>query len=107
MSDLCWFIIIAAVFLTIGGIVIAIGLNIWKKEKINLLHSYHCDKVKEENKKSFCQITGIGTFIIGVGIALSGVLVIITGSLISFIPMCAALVTGLVMMVWAVIKYNR
>ena len=32
---------------------LVLGYLVWIKEKITLFHSYHYDKVTEENKKAF------------------------------------------------------
>ena len=94
-------------FLIIGIILIKLGFEIWKKQKIKLIHKYHYEKVSENNRLSFCRLSGIGVFIIGVGITLSGISVLFTDSLLSFIPMGTGLIVGLSLLILAVIKYNH
>ncbi|MGL5540451.1 MAG: DUF3784 domain-containing protein [Erysipelotrichaceae bacterium] len=56
----------------LGFVFIGMGLVIWKKEKINLIHSYHYKKVSEQNKKAYTKGMGIGLITMGVGMLLSG-----------------------------------
>ena len=107
MSDYIWFIIIAVLFFLLGLVFIVLGWLIWKKEKINLIIRYHCEKVKEENKQAYCKLFGIGIFVIGIGFLLSGVCTPFTQSVFSFVPMTAGLVLGMVLTFSSVIKYNK
>ena len=91
----------------IGIVFIVLGYLLWKKEKISLLHDYHYDKVSEENKKSFCTISGIGIILIGMGLLITGVIIGITDSVWSFIAFAISFCTGLAMLIYAGIKYNH
>ena len=91
----------------IGIVFIVLGYLIWKKEKISLLHDYHYDKVSEENKKSFCTISGIGIILIGMGLLITGVIIGITDSVWSFIAFAIGFCAGLTMLIYAGIKYNH
>ncbi|MBR7020336.1 MAG: hypothetical protein IKI15_04715 [Lachnospiraceae bacterium] len=73
MSDTIWFIIIGILFAALGVLFIWLGWQIRKKRKINLIISYHCDKVREENKPAYCSLAGIGVFLMGIGFAFSGI----------------------------------
>ena len=90
----------------IGIVFIILGYLLWKKERISLLHRYHYDKVLEENKKSFCTISGIGIIFIGSGLFITGVIIGITNSAWSFIAFAIGLFVGLAMLIYAGIKYN-
>ncbi len=107
MSDTIWFIIIGVLFAALGVLFIWLGWQIWKKRKINLIISYHCDKVREENKPAYCSLAGIGVFLTGIGFAFSGICTIFSQSLLVFIPMTVGLTVGIVLPVTAVVKYNR
>ena len=78
-----------------------------EKEKISILHSYHYDKVSEEDKKAFCAISGIGILLIGIGLLITGIIIGITDSALSFIAFAIGFVVGLVILIYAGIKYNR
>ena len=69
-------------FLLIVGILFfCLGWEIWKKEKISLIHDYHHKKVKDSDKKAYTTIMGKSLLIIGVGIILTGVIDFITYTL--------------------------
>ena len=107
MSDLTWFIIIGVFFMLLGMIFIVLGLMIGIGKKKNLIISYHCDKVSEENKNAYCSIFGLGVFFIGIGFAVTGILSVVLQSLFALIPMAAGLVLGIAFILAAIIKYNR
>ena len=91
----------------VGIVLIILGYMVWKKEKISLFHDYHYDKVSEEDKKAFCTISGIGVVLIGIGLFITAIIIGITDSMRSFIPFAIGFVVGLIMLIYAGIKYNR
>ncbi len=90
----------------IGIICVVIGYFIWIKEKISLLHDYHYDKVREEDKKVFCTLSGVGVIFIGIGLLITAVLLFITDSPLSFISFGIGFATGLTLLIYAGNKYN-
>ena len=88
-------------------IFIYLGWLIWKKEKITLLHSYHYDKVSPSNKKLFCKISGWGVLLIGFGLLVTAIMIGITDSALSFIVFALGFVVGLVLLIYAGVKYNH
>ena len=84
-----------------------LGYLVWIKEKITLFHSYHYDKVGEENKKAFCKLSGIGLIVIGIGVLLAGILCIVTSSALGGIALAIGFLLGLTMLIYAGVKYNR
>lgn len=107
MGDYIWYIIVASLLLVLGIVFIVLGLQIWLKQKMNLIISHHCEKVKEENKKAYCRIFGIGMIVIGIGFLLSAVCIPLLKTLFSFIPLTAGLVLGIVLIVYSIAKYNK
>ena len=107
MSDFIWYVITAVIFVALGVIFLRIGWQIWKNQKMDLIISYHCDKVSDENKSAYCTLAGIGVFIIGTGFGLSGICTILLQSVYAFVPMTAGLVLGMALLISAVIKYNH
>ena len=100
--------IIGTIIVCVIGIICTIlGYLMWKKEKISILHSYHYDKVSEEDKKAFCTISGIGVVLIGIGLFITSIIIGITDSMWSFIPFVIGFVAGLIMLIYSGIKYNR
>ena len=96
--------------LTTGGVgvlLVVLGVLLWKKEMITLLHDYHVDKVSQEDKKAFCKLSGIGLIIPGAGLVLSAILLGITDSAWSFLCFAVSFPVGLGMLIAAGRKYNR
>jgi hypothetical protein len=107
MSDWLAQVFTAVLLALIGILFIWLGWLIWKKEKITLIHDYHTDKVSPENKKAFCTESGIGMICIGGGIFLTGLLLGITGSVWGFLAFAAGFLIGIVLMMRAIVRYNR
>lgn len=96
--------------LTAGGVgvlLVVLGVLIWKKERITLMHDYHVDKVSQEDKKAFCKLSGIGLIVSGTGLVLSAVLLGVTDSAWSFLCFAVSFPVGLGMLIAAGRKYNR
>ena len=92
---------------TIAFVFILLGYLVWKKEKINLFHSYHYDKVSEEDKTAFCKLSGWGLIVIGIGISVTTIIIAITDSAFSFIAFAVGFALGLTLLFYAGRKYNR
>lgn len=107
MGDTIWFIIIGAILIVLGLIFIWLGYSIWKKQNINLIIVYHMDKVSEDNKAAFCKLSGLSLLIMGCGFIASGIWTIVSGALLSFIPMIAGIVVGIALLISAGVKYNK
>ena len=91
----------------VGIMFVVIGCLIWKKEMISLLHDYHYEKVSEDDKKSFCALSGIGVILIGIGLLVTAVIFGVTESLWSFSAFAAGFVSGIIMLIYAGRRYNR
>ena len=107
MDDFIWFVAISALFVCLGLVFIRFGRSIWKKQKMELIIHYHCDRVSEENKPAYCTLAGIGVFVIGIGFLLSGICAVFARSLLIFIPLAAGTAAGIVLLLLAGIKYNH
>ena len=59
--------------LPIGVLFIAVGVLLWKKQKIRLIHDYHCKNVKPQNVKAYTALWGKGMVILGVCICIVGI----------------------------------
>ena len=97
----------AIIVAVIGIVFITLGYLMWKKEKITLLHKYHYEKVSPSDKKIFCKISGWGVISIGIGLLVTSVIIGITDSALSFIPFALGFVSGLVLLIYAGVKFNR
>lgn len=107
MGDTIWFIIIGVILIVLGLIFIWLGYNVWIKQKINLIIVYHMDKVSEDNKPAFCRLSGLGLFVMGCGFIASGIWTIVSGALLSFIPMTVGIVVGIILLISTGVKYNK
>jgi len=90
---------------SVGLILIAIGILIWSKQKISLLHEYHYKNVKEDDIPAYARLIGIGLILIGGGICLTGILNLFYSSL-WWIPLFVGIVLGIIVMNKAQNKYN-
>ena len=91
--------------LAVGLTCIILGLLIWKKQKISILHSYHYKNVKQEDIPAYTRLMGIGNIIIGAGICLTGLLNIACPKA-WWIPMVGGFVVGFIIIYKAQKKYN-
>ena len=91
----------------VGLLCVVLGLLIWKKQKIDLLHDYHRDKVSQDNKPAFCKLSGLGILFIGAGILISAVTLPVIESLWSFLPFGVGFILGLSFLLYAGNKYNK
>ena len=92
--------------IVIGLVLIVIGmLNM--KGNVSMLHSYHIKRVKEEDLVPFGKKVGTGTMIVGVSIMLSGIFSILNYAVISNVVTVAGLAIGLIIIFYAMFKYNK
>ena len=89
----------------VGGLLIVLGLLIWKKRKVSLLHDYHWKNVKEADLPAYTRLMGIGLILMGAGICVTGLLSVMLSRL-WWIPLAAGFAAGLIVMNRAQKKYN-
>ena len=107
MNDSAWFFLIGVLFMLLSLIFAALGWLIWKRQRMDLIISHHCDKVSEENRRAYCTLSGIGVLFAGIGFGLSGICVVFFQSLYALIPMTVGLVSGIALLAAAGVRYNR
>ncbi|MBO6041413.1 MAG: DUF3784 domain-containing protein [Oscillospiraceae bacterium] len=90
---------------SVAALCIVLGLVLWLKQKISLLHDYHYQHVKKEDIPAYTRQMGIGIILIGAGIGLDGLFTALD-SPYWWVPMTAGIVLGSVVMVRAQKKYN-
>lgn len=88
-----------------GSACAVLGLLIWRKQRVSLLHDYHYKNVKAEDLPAFCRSVGIGLAIIGAGICITGLLDL-SGSSFWWAPMLSGFVIGMVMIIRTIRRYN-
>ena len=105
----------ASVFVTlaVGIVCIVLGIS-HMRGNISSLHSYHRQRVKEEDILPFGKKVGLGTILMGVGIVIFGGFSAVTFytendvfMVIGTVIMIAAMVVGTVIIFGAMIKYNK
>jgi len=103
-------------FITVSGLgllVCILGI-INMTGNISSIHSYHRQRVTEENRKPFGRLVGLGTLIIGVAMILFGVLFLIFEKtqldilvIIGAAELIAGIIAGMVISFYAMKKYNK
>ena len=91
----------------VGVLLVVLGVLLWKKEMMTLMHDYHVERVSAENRKAFCKLSGFGLIVPGAGLVLSAVLLGVTDSAWSFLCFAVSFPVGLGMLIAAGKKYNR
>ena len=89
----------------VGALCIVLGLLLWKKQWVSLLHDYHYKHVKKDDIPAYTRQMGIGLIMIGAGIAVTGLLNLVYPPL-WWIPLLAGFVTGIAVIYMAQKKYN-
>ena len=91
--------------LAVGAICIVLGILLWKKQRITILHDYHYKHVKKDDIPAYTRQMGIGLIIIGAGIIITGLLNLAYSAL-WWIPLLTGFVIGLAAIYRAQKKYN-
>lgn len=99
------FELILMVFL--GLLFLFLGWNIWKKEQITLIHSYHYKKVSEEDKKDYTEEMGKSIIFIGIGMILTGIINFITKTSYGWLIFTICFIAGFLKIFKAQKKYNN
>ena len=101
------------VTLAVGIICIILGIQNMKGN-ISSLHSYHRNKVSEEDRLPFGRLVGLGTIICGASVILYGLFLLLTElfsaeilSIVGVVFMLLGLGIGLGISFYAMKKYNR
>ena len=99
--------ILAIIILSLVGLLcVFLGYLIAVKKKITLLHSYHYDRVKDEDKAIFCLLSGLGVIFIGIGILASAVILLFTDTPVSIIAIGVGFLIGISFLIYSS-RYNR
>ena len=99
-------IIGVALEMAVGILCIVLGLLIWKKRKVSLLHEYHYQRVKPDDIPAYCSLTGIGLIMIGTGICFAGIINLLFRTLLSLVALGLGFLLGIAVMRKAQKKYN-
>ena len=91
----------------IGCFCLSLGYQLFFKEKITLLNSSYYSNISENDRKSFCRMTGIGLFLVGLGFLVSDIVLLITFSLWSLFVLAIGIFMGVILLIYAKRKYSR
>ncbi len=97
----------------VGVVCIVLGISNMRGN-ISSLHSYHRNRVSEEDRIPFGKQVGLGTIIVGIGIIVFSVLssvTLYTGNdifiLVGTAVLIIGIILGLIISFRAIIKYNK
>ena len=97
----------------VGVVCIVLGISNMRGN-ISSLHSYHRNRVSEEDVIPFGKQVGLGTIIVGIGVIIFSILSSITlytennvFTLVGTVIMIVGIIVGLLISFRAMIKYNK
>ena len=61
-------------FPAIGELLIVLGLLVWRRQKITLIHEYHWRNVRKKDRAAYTRLIGQGLAVMGAGIDRNGFL---------------------------------
>ena len=100
-------IISLVIYVFIGLLFIILGLLLWKKQKVTLIHDYHYKHVKKSDIPAYTKLMGIGLLVMGLGCCAAGILaVLLKDGLWCTIVVTASIIAGLLIFNRAQKKYN-
>ena len=95
------------IFYPVVGVLLAVlGLLIWRKQKIALLHDYHYRNVRKKDVPAYTRLIGLGLVVMGAGAALTGPVNVLTGTQKGLWCFVAGFAAGLYLMNKAQKRYN-
>ena len=95
----------AAIELAVGAIFIVLGVLLWKKQMVSILHDYHYQHVKQDDIPAYTKQMGLGLILMGAGMIITGLLTL-ASSAVWWVPLLAGFVSGLFIFFMAQKKYN-
>ena len=93
-------------FCAIGALLAFLGILIWKKRKIGLIHDYHHANVRPEDVGAYTKRVGIALILLGVATAATGVVNFATRTFWGWIAFAVGFLVFFVIMHRAQKKYN-
>ena len=91
--------------LIIAAVFVVLGLLVWIKQKVSVLHEYQYKYVKREDIPAYTRQIGMGLVIIGAGIGVTGILNLLY-SAFWWVPLLLGFVIGLIVIIRAQKKFN-
>ncbi len=100
-------IVVLISLLLIGLIIIVMGLVLWKKQKISLMHSYHYKNVADEYVPVYTKWQGIALLLTGIATMAMGILIFLDFPLIGVIQLIVLYGLSVIIFVKTQLKYNN
>lgn len=92
--------------LPLGLLFLFLGWRIWKKEQINLIISYHHQKLSEENKKDYTEEVGKSIIYMGIGMLLTSIINFIWKRVFGWLFFTIFFILGFIKLLKAQKRYN-
>lgn len=89
----------------VGLLCVVLGVLLWKKQMLSILHDYHYKNVRQRDIPAYTRQIGIGLILIGAGILITGVLNLFYSSY-WWVPLVVGIGSGFIVMYIAQKKYN-
>ena len=101
------------VTIAVGLVICFLGITNMRGN-LSSLHSYHRNRVRDEDKKIFGRLVGMGNIIMGASVAILGVLIyvweqtqILAYAIAGGVLIAVGMIVGLGISFFAMIKYNK
>lgn len=101
------------VTIAVGLVICFLGITNMRGN-LSSLHSYHRNRVRDEDKKIFGRLVGMGNIIMGASVAILGVLIyvweqtqILAYAIAGGVLIAVGMIAGLGISFFAMIKYNK
>ena len=99
--------VIALIFmLALSLVFVVLGLLIWKKQRIDLIHEYHHTGVSKKYVPAYTRLMGIAMIVLGAGIGIGAAVEVLVDTFVGIALVLAAIVAAVVLMSRAQKKYN-
>ncbi len=99
--------ILSIITAIVGSYACYLGYNIKNKGRIDLIHSYHYEKVSKEDEKAYTSLMGIAQYIIGLGLITTSILGFFTETWWVVLTIIIPITTGFIIIHIAQKKYNN
>lgn len=94
------------VCMIVGLLCVVLGLLLWKKQMISLVHDYHYKNVQKSDVPAYTRLMGIGLLLIGVGTCLTGIINLALQTDVGWVAFGVGFIAGIWSMSKAQKKYN-
>ncbi len=90
----------------VGALCIVLGILLWKKQMISLVHDYHYRHVSKSDVPAYTRLMGSGLLLIGIGTLLTGIINYAFWTQTGWIAFIIGFLSGIIFMHKAQMKYN-